>query len=353
MAGTHVDPASLPWHGIPPPPSPDATVSVSFLLNGVLRTNKRLFVNQAADEQIECPVFGALIEKKLSTGVVDRIVWDPGCRKDVEGFPPAPKKFALKAFEPIHKLDVADNLAKGGLSTADVGTVAISHSHFDHIGDPLLFPSSTVFITGDIAVMGKGYPEDKYSSVHTKEITSHRWELAHGGGREWKPVGAFDRGIDWYGDGSFWILDAPGHMPGHLVAMARTTAGTKDEPPTYLIMAGDAAHSLCLFHPWPSPSGGDSRCKVGHYGPGFTTSGPDLSQCIHIDLPEAYRTMARLSRMDAEANVMVTVAHETELMDIVVFFPEATANGWKAGGWKEKRAEAARKSSRKDGKESL
>jgi hypothetical protein len=28
--------------------------------------------------------------------------------------------------------------------------------------------------------------------------------------RKWAAVGCFDKGVDWYGDGSLWFVDAPG-----------------------------------------------------------------------------------------------------------------------------------------------
>ncbi len=41
---------------------------------------------------------------------------------------------------------------------------------------------------------------------------------------EWKPWGPFEKAFDFFGDGSFWLVNAPGHMPGHLSGLARTGA---------------------------------------------------------------------------------------------------------------------------------
>lgn len=30
------------------------------------------------------------------------------------------------------------------------------------------------------------------------------------GQRRWEKIGCFDRGVNWFGDGSLWFLDAPG-----------------------------------------------------------------------------------------------------------------------------------------------
>ena len=66
------------------------------------------------------------------------------------------------------------------------------------------------------------------------------------------------KALDWFGDGSLYILDALGHMPGHLTMMVRTTS----DPPTYLIEAGDAAHDPCLFHPWENGKDGRKDWEV-------------------------------------------------------------------------------------------
>ncbi|EOD45481.1 putative metallo-beta-lactamase superfamily protein [Neofusicoccum parvum UCRNP2] len=47
---------------------------------------------------------------------------------------------------------------------------------------------------------------------------------ARGGEARWQPLAAFDRAYDFFGDGSFWLLDAPGHLPGNLAALARVRA---------------------------------------------------------------------------------------------------------------------------------
>lgn len=31
-----------------------------------------------------------------------------------------------------------------------------------------------------------------------------------GRGRKWEEVGCFENAVDWFGDGSFWLIDTPG-----------------------------------------------------------------------------------------------------------------------------------------------
>ena len=48
-----------------------------------------------------------------------------------------------------------------------------------------------------------------------------------GKGRRWERVGCFDNGVDWFGDGSLWLIDTPGVCPfvrtiAEMVAYNRT-----------------------------------------------------------------------------------------------------------------------------------
>ncbi|KAI9002508.1 hypothetical protein DFJ74DRAFT_695862 [Hyaloraphidium curvatum] len=334
----HVDPATLPFHPIPAPASDDAVVKVSFLLNGRLKMDMRFFEQRPDKVEIEIPVHGALIEKRVGDHV-QRIVWDPGCRSDPDNYP-GPFKATMAIAFPSTMIghDVATSLAAGGLSVNDIQTVVLSHVHFDHVGDPTIWPESAKMVVGDFTAFGPGYPEDNDSPMHAAELTKHKWTDLKTGGFKWQPVGAFDRAIDWFGDGSLFFCDAPGHLPGHLTALCRIKAGPE---PEYILLGGDAAHRLCLYHGWKVHDGHseDDRCRIGKYS--FTATGleygPEQPLSVHLDDTQAYTTMAKLARMDAEDNVIVIVAHETELDGTLPMYPK-DAHGWKEGKWKELRA---------------
>ena len=70
------------------------------------------------------------------------------------------------------------------------------------------------------------------------ESSTERWDELHG---VWKPFGPFKRALDYFGDGSFWILDAPGHMPGNLAAAARLQDGE------WVILGSDCMLSHGIF----------------------------------------------------------------------------------------------------------
>jgi len=54
---------------------------------------------------------------------------------------------------------------------------------------------------------------------------------------EWVPFGPFEKALDFFGDGSFWVIQAPGHMEGNLAAAARLADGA------WVILASDCCHS--------------------------------------------------------------------------------------------------------------
>ena len=49
--------------------------------------------------------------------------------------------------------------------------------------------------------------------------------------------------IDWFDDGSFYLLEAPGHTEDHIMALARTSADK------FVLLAGDGAHHCGAFRP--------------------------------------------------------------------------------------------------------
>jgi glyoxylase-like metal-dependent hydrolase (beta-lactamase superfamily II) len=62
-------------------------------------------------------------------------------------------------------------------------------------------------------------------------------ELPKSSSRGWQAFGPFERAWDHWGDGSLWLIDAPGHAPGNLIAAARLENGH------WIVMGGDCAHS--------------------------------------------------------------------------------------------------------------
>ncbi|KAI8834646.1 hypothetical protein BJ741DRAFT_688797 [Chytriomyces cf. hyalinus JEL632] len=409
MAHTNV-PAS-PFVAIP---DGGATVHVRVMINGKFKANPRLFVrDEGADasellggtaeetevEKTEYPALCFLIEKEKDDGSMERIMFDLGLRKDPTQYSKLTNDTVVPYFTPCGDCnDVAENLALGNLTPSDIHCVILSHDHFDHCGDPLLFPESTRFELGDFGTDDESLRQiecldpPRTSAVSCQDnislspstnsialptaaaralkhchcestvslVLEESMELRSASKAQsfifpqylswrrllkdklviWQSLGAFDRAFDYFGDGSFWILDAPGHCQGHIMAMARTTAF----PCTYILFASDAAHAKCLYSPVNNPATRQpQRRSFGVYADGYACDARlPRPNTVHEDVPVAYQTVERLTRMDALDNVFVIAAHETEIEKVVDMIP-LYANEWYEKGWKVKTKEAMRK----------
>ena len=229
-------------------------------------------------------------------------------------------------------------------STADIDQ--------DHTGDPSTFPGSTDLIVGPgfKSRFVPGYPTIKDSPV-----SESAWQ-----GRELREIdfdsesnglniGPF-RGLDLYGDGSFYLLDSPGHATGHMCGLARTSA----DPSEFIIMGGDIAHHGGEFRPtkWlPLPE----TIRPNPMEAPFTKSAPacpgELFEALHPsknptepfmdpvgemhdDAKLVIESRDKWEEYDAQENVFAMIAHDMSLFDVVEFYPR-TANDWKSKGWKE------------------
>ena len=85
-----------------------------------------------------------------------------------------------------------------------------SHYHWDHLGDPSTFPPSTSLIVGPgfKEALTPGYPQNQESPILERDYE----------GRELKELSFEEsdlklgklRAVDYFGDGSFYLLDTPG-----------------------------------------------------------------------------------------------------------------------------------------------
>ena len=91
-----------------------------------------------------------------------------------------------------------------------------SHFHFDHTGDPTRFPSSTELIVGpgfkDAFI--PGFPSNAKSPVLERDYQDRMLrEIDFGSEHNSTVIGGM-RAFDFFGDGSFYLLDAPGVRMG-------------------------------------------------------------------------------------------------------------------------------------------
>lgn len=152
---------------------------------------------------------------------------------------------------------------------------------------------------------------------------------------------------DFFGDGSFYLLNTPGHCIGHISGLARTSkAGEGSDSDTFIFLGGDLAHHGGELRPsrhlpvpdrLPSVLGGKSGSDFRAWN---VTRGrrPDqsfLDSKLFVDEAQSGQTIARTQVADADPNVWFVFAHDTALLEGVDLFP-GQANAWKQKGYKEK-----------------
>jgi hypothetical protein len=224
------------------------------------------------------------------------------------------------------------------------------------MGDPSLFPSSTSLVVGPGFKSNPrtypGYPDnsdaltnqDAFEGRHLIELDFGKPQLTVCGLRT----------IDWFDDGSFYLLEAPGHTADHVMALARTAEEK------FILLGGDTAHHCGEFRPtpllplpesiFPSPFGPPtgqslSPCPGSIFEPVHrsaadpesdfrTTPFYEAAPAMHTDAVASRVTLEALKMLDASPDVLVVIAHDPSLLDILEFSPDLKAEltGWQEGG---------------------
>lgn len=264
------------------------------------------------------------------------MAFDLGLKPKLEDFSPFTQGLIKDMPITWPRATMPEIFADHGIDAKSIETVILSHVHFDHIGDIGQFPTSTKLIigprTGEAAL--PGYPTYKDSSVLDSDLPfgSEREVEELNDKSPWVKCGSFPEAIDYFGDGSLYILNAYGHMVGHIAALVRTSTG----PDTYMLLAGDSAHvrglySCCAGCPHPSFRAGLYPAANG-LSPQEQARGGLLA--IHYDLPAAYLNMARMGRMEEEEEVCVILAHDLEWKKIIDLEQGGTDWEWiEVGDW--------------------
>ena len=162
-------------------------------------------------------------------------------------------------------------------------------------------------------------------------------------------IGKFNA-VDFFGDGSFYLLDTPGHAVGHLAGLARTTS----DPDTFVFMGGDLCHHggelrpsensplptsidvdlvKAAFQSRPCPGG--ATFQELNVKRGRKPNEPFFVPAMGLDIPLAIKTIKESQDFDASDNVFFIWAHEQNIGGIVDHFPQSI-NDWKKKRWAEK-----------------
>jgi hypothetical protein len=141
-------------------------------------------------------------------------------------------------------------------------------------------------------LLQNGYPYDPESRYSRATVPDERTTWLDYS--DWVPVGPFERGFDFFGDGSLYLIDAAGHCAGHINALVRTNANGG-----WAFLAGDTAH--------------DTRLLTGERHFGHFTGADGKVACMHEDEEVAKDHVRRVTHLPP--NVKIWLAHDPAWKD--------------------------------------
>jgi glyoxylase-like metal-dependent hydrolase (beta-lactamase superfamily II) len=298
-------------------------VTISALEAGQLTLPEKLFVTDADPERrATVPSLAFLIQHPSHTdsSKIENIVFDLGLKRDFAGYREAQQHHIAQRQPTTVSPDAADSLRKGGLDPKDVDTVILSHVHWDHVGTPGDFSNADFVVgSGTIHLLANGggphYPAsifnpDELPAERTRELPPVRQEdientYARQSTHVWFPLAGFPAAVDFYNDGSVYIIDAPGHLIGHVNLLARIG------PKKWVYLGGDCCHDPRILN-------GEKRIALYDDGKGGLRS-------VHADTDQAEQTVKSIARFLKEGNVRMEGDGEVQV-EVVV----AHDGGWAA-----------------------
>ena len=289
-----------------------------------------------------------------------KYIFDLGIRPDLENLPTVIRDGAMPTFpcSPKSPAEILRKHASPEQQPEKVKAVIFSHMHFDHLGDgakagfenaelwigptcctyarpgypvdekaPTL--SDTLPVDGSRKIVESYVPDDVLKEAGDKRAGQVMEGMAKGKYAavdlkkpEWMALGAFERAYDVFGDGSAYIVDAPGHSAGHQMMLVRTTRGSGEEESSFVLLAGDCFHHADILKE-----------------PRRTARPPYAKSGMHVDPEQAVETMLRTREFARRDNVWVIGAHDASVGEginpgVKELEGLIQMNAWLEKGWK-------------------
>lgn len=306
---------------LPAPAENQTYVTISALDAGWLTLPEHLFITNAAPEKrTTVPSLAFLVRhpspsKRLPSSSTN-LIFDLGLKRDFTKYRTAQQHHASQRQPTITSPDAAASLLAGGVDPKkDIDTVILSHVHWDHVGTPSDFPNSRFVVgSGTLNLLANGagplYPAELFN--HDELPLDHTYELPPSASSDaekaakkhtkhkWEPLADFPAVVDFFADGSVYIVDSPGHLIGHVNLLARTS------PSKWVYLGGDCCHDVRIL---------TGECDVAMYDDGHGGS-----RSVHLDTDAAKETISRIGGLlkrgqviqegGGDVEVEVVVAHD-------------------------------------------
>lgn len=205
---------------------------------------------------VKAPITAYAIEHRdglvlFDTGVDPALVTDPNYISSPIG------RFILKKVFRFHigPEDALDKqLESIGLAASDVTKVIISHLHFDHIGGIAQVPQAELLVSkNDWQRLDAPHPERDWFLREHIELPGANWKSIDFSPTHDPLLASFGVCYDCMGDGSLVLLPTPGHTPGSMSLLVRSS----ELPP--LLFVGDLTYEVEPLNDDQVPGIGDAE----------------------------------------------------------------------------------------------
>ncbi|KAJ6455400.1 hypothetical protein C8R45DRAFT_1036258 [Mycena sanguinolenta] len=322
-------------------PASSATVDIRVfnVANMTLSDQSHAFIAPVVPghESVTFPMYSFLIEHSSSN---TRLMFDLGIRKDPQNTPPSISDAFAAGFATLEPYkDITVLLQEGGIDLTNIDA-----------GDMSTFPNSTNIIIGPDTNTSI-FPANPNATLQASDFAGHDVIKVDFASSNMSFAGM--KAVDHFGDGSLYLLDTPGHLPGHITALARVTATS------FLVLGGDTYHHAGQARPrpafqkaYPCPAHlleeSKSAVSTDYFWSHDSTLGTfdltsraaqllalsDLPDSFYADPVTAGVSLEKVATFDADEDFFIIAAHDISLRSSIPYFP-AYLNGWQPCGLKQ------------------